>query len=63
MNVFNLQCAQVHDEIILEGPEETSLAAMEIVKNTMAFPFGDENPLKVDLVVDANYAKSWYEAK
>ncbi|KAI0567564.1 DNA polymerase type 1 [Gracilaria domingensis] len=52
---------QVHDEIILEGPEESTDIALPIVVEKMKNPL-DIN-LRVDLTVDAKCAKSWYEAK
>jgi len=52
---------QIHDEIIAEGPEESKQEALNIVKETMCYPF--QKPLLVDLVVDANIGDNWYEAK
>ena len=52
---------QVHDEIILEGPDESADVALPIVVKEMKTPVGA--PLRVDLTVDAKCAKSWYEAK
>jgi DNA polymerase-1 len=52
---------QIHDEVIVEGPRDTAQEALEIVKHTMANPFA--NPLRVDLVVDAKIADTWYAAK
>ncbi|KAK3121133.1 hypothetical protein QOZ80_8BG0646660 [Eleusine coracana subsp. coracana] len=54
---------QVHDEVILEGPEESADAAKAIVVECMSKPFYGTNFLKVDLAVDAKCAKSWYAAK
>ena len=56
---------QVHDEVILEGPEENAERARALVVQHMGNPFGGITlkPLRVDLVVDAKYAKTWYEAK
>lgn len=42
---------QIHDEVILEGPEESSDAALRLVLADMQDPF--DQPLRVDLVVDA----------
>jgi DNA polymerase I len=53
----------VHDEVILEGPEESADAAKAIVVECMSKPFYGTNFLKVDLAVDAKCAKSWYAAK
>lgn len=54
---------QVHDEVILEGPTESAELAKSIVVECMSKPFWGENYLKVDLVVDAKCAQSWYAAK
>jgi len=52
---------QIHDELICEGPEESSDEAMEIVWHCMGTPF--KNPLLVDLVVDGSAAYTWFEGK
>ncbi|TMW57836.1 hypothetical protein Poli38472_014439 [Pythium oligandrum] len=52
---------QIHDEIIVEGPEETVPEAMKLVVNLMENPF--ERPLSVALEVDAKVDDSWYKAK
>lgn len=52
---------QVHDEIILEGPQETVDEAEEIVIRLMRNPFRE--PLRVELAVSAAHAKTWYRAK
>ncbi|TVU43034.1 hypothetical protein EJB05_09465 [Eragrostis curvula] len=54
---------QVHDEVILEGPEESADTAKAIVLECMSKPFYGTNFLKVDLAADAKCAKSWYAAK
>ena len=50
---------QVHDELIIEAPENEADKAMQILKEEM------ENAvnMKVKLSVDANIGKTWYEAK
>mmetsp|Transcript_24500 Transcript_24500/g.55961 ORF Transcript_24500/g.55961 Transcript_24500/m.55961 type:complete len:859 (+) Transcript_24500:1720-4296(+) len=56
---------QVHDEIILEGPEETAEEAFEEVLQCMESPwvFGLEET-QVPLIVDGSYQhKNWYDAK
>lgn len=55
------QILQIHDEVILEGPEESSEEALHRVEQDMMYPF--EQPLLVDLVVDGNCERTWYEAK
>eukprot|EP01132_Coremiostelium_polycephalum_P002672 gene2672-3315_t len=52
---------QIHDELILEGPEENADEAKEIVINLMSNPL--TSPLRIDLIVDCRYAKTWYDAK
>eukprot|EP00667_Euglena_gracilis_P001869 EG_transcript_1869 len=56
---------QVHDEIIVEGPEEHAQAALEEVRHCMEEPWDHRGlgPLRVKLEVDAKFARSWYEAK
>jgi DNA polymerase-1 len=49
----------VHDELVLEVPEEQAEAVAAIVKAEMEGVVD----LKVPLVVDAGWGKSWYEAK
>lgn len=52
---------QVHDEIMMDGPEEYKDEVLKMVKDDMEHPF--KNDLLVALTADANYAKTWYEAK
>ncbi|XP_042037339.1 DNA polymerase I B, chloroplastic/mitochondrial-like [Salvia splendens] len=54
---------QVHDEVILEGPTESSEEAKAIVVDCMSKPFDGKNILRVGLSVDAKCAQSWYAAK
>ena len=56
---------QIHDEVILEGPEETAAEAFEVVIDCMQSPwvFG-LSQTAVPLLVDGSYEhKNWYEAK
>lgn len=55
------QVLQIHDEIILEGPKETTDEALQLVKKIMSNPL--EKPLLVTLDVEAKAAKNWYLAK
>ena len=50
---------QVHDELIIEAPEDEKEKAGQILKHEM------ENAvsLKVPLKVDISCGKSWYDAK
>ncbi len=68
VKVFNRLCdenmkarliMQVHDELIIESPENECEKAMLILKEEM------ENAvsMKVSLSVDANVGKSWFDAK
>ncbi|KAK5576407.1 hypothetical protein RB653_007550 [Dictyostelium firmibasis] len=52
---------QIHDELILEGPEQHADEARSIMMNLMSNPL--TTPLLIDLVVDCRYAKTWYDAK
>ena len=55
---------QIHDEVILEGPEEHKDEALALTKYHMEHPFpGHVNLLNIELAVDGDYAKTWYEAK
>ncbi|HEX8171879.1 MAG TPA: DNA polymerase I [Thermoanaerobaculia bacterium] len=49
----------VHDEIVIEAPEESAPAVAGIVKETMESIY----PLAVPLAVDAHWGKSWFDAK
>ena len=53
---------QVHDEIILEGPEQEAQRAFHIVKECMEKPFAPRQ-LLVALPVDGAIVDNWYEAK
>ena len=50
---------QVHDELIVEAPAEKAELACEILKAEME----NAASLSVPLTVDANYGKTWYDAK
>ncbi|MCQ2462788.1 MAG: DNA polymerase I [Clostridia bacterium] len=50
---------QVHDELIVEAPENEAQRVKEILCEEMEKAF----PMKVSLTADANIAKTWYEAK
>ena len=52
---------QIHDEVILEGPEDSADEALAIVRHCMSHPFNE--PLLVDLTVDAKAERTWYRAK
>ncbi|CAI2379738.1 unnamed protein product [Moneuplotes crassus] len=52
---------QIHDEVILEGPEETSEEALQRVIQIMENPL--DEPLLIKLEVDASIGNNWYEAK
>ncbi len=54
---------QVHDELMLEGPEESSQEAFRLVKHLMEHPFGENIRLLLPLDVDAKICQNWYEAK
>lgn len=56
---------QVHDEVILEGPEASVDEAMSEVLSCMENPYDMVGlaPLRVKLDVDAKAAHSWFQAK
>ena len=60
---------QVHDEVIVEGPQDSVLEAQQLVVQCMGSPFNGTNPLGcaarggIDLLVDAKHADTWLEAK
>ena len=56
---------QVHDEVILEGPEETAEEAFEEVVKCMQEPWVNGlDKTKVPLLVDGSYTHdNWYDAK
>ena len=50
---------QVHDELVLEVPEEEVEAVRDLVVETMSNAYSLDVPLKVD----ANIGTNWYELK
>ena len=50
---------QVHDELIVECPEQEAEAVMQLITEEMT----SAAQLKVPLVADAHMGRSWYEAK
>jgi DNA polymerase-1 len=50
---------QVHDELIIECPEEIAQSVAELISREMAFVA----QLQVPLLAEAKWGKSWYEAK
>ena len=50
---------QVHDELIVECPEEETSAVLTLVTEEME----SAASLKVPLVAEAHAGKNWYEAK
>jgi DNA polymerase I len=54
---------QVHDEVILEGPAESSQEALAAVRLAMQQPFRGRNLLRCTLEVSSSIAASWYEGK
>lgn len=49
---------QVHDELIVEAPENEAEAVLELVKTEMQ----NACKMQVELLVDAKIGKTWYEA-
>jgi len=57
---------QVHDEIVMEVPEENAEAAAPIVQHCMEHPFGDgpeDDALRVPIPVDLRIVDNWAQAK
>ncbi|KAF4685912.1 hypothetical protein FOZ60_005933 [Perkinsus olseni] len=57
---------QVHDEVILEGPEENAAEAVPIVRDLMEHPFADIKPdyrMLINLDVDIATGTNWSDAK
>jgi DNA polymerase-1 len=52
---------QIHDELIVEGPEESVDEAMRILLAVMKKPF--QTPLRVELVVEARAGTNWFDCK
>lgn len=52
---------QVHDEVILEGPQENAEKALAQVISVMENPL--DQPLRVKLEVDAKIDNNWCDAK
>ena len=52
---------QIHDEVILEGPEENAEEALKRTIELMEHPLDDDLLLRLE--VDAAIGNSWYEAK
>ena len=50
---------QVHDELIVECPEDIAPQVAELVSREML----NAARLQVPLTAEAKYGKSWYEAK
>lgn len=55
------QVLQIHDEIIMEGPEESTEEALQLITQIMRNPL--DEPLLVDLDISVQAAKTWYGAK
>ena len=50
---------QVHDELIVDCPEDEREKVLEIMKDVMTHAVD----LKVDMKIDVNSADTWYDAK
>ena len=50
---------QVHDELIIEAPENEKDAVLSLLVNEMKNAYD----LKVTLEADASWGRSWYECK
>lgn len=54
---------QIHDELVIEGPEETQQQVVETMKHIMENPLNNKNPLRLPLVVDPVVVTNWADAK
>lgn len=54
---------QVHDEIVMECPEEYAQECMERVQAFMSHPFGDNIELNLEMKADGDIGDSYAEAK
>ena len=54
---------QIHDEIVLECPEEYLEDAIKIIKHDMEYPFGDNSKNVEFLRADYDFGNSYQEAK
>ena len=54
---------QIHDEVILQGPQEHGEEALTIVKCLMSSPFFGKYKFRTELVVDGDVGQTWYECK
>jgi len=54
---------QVHDELMLEGPQESAEEALERLVHIMRNPMPEGEQLLVELSVDGKVGSTWYEAK
>ena len=52
---------QIHDELVLEGPEDSAEEALDELVRIMEDPLPFK--LKVPLKVDAKHVQTWHDAK
>ena len=52
---------QIHDEVIMEGPEENAEEALKRMIEVMENPLDFQTLVKLE--VDANIGDNWYDAK
>lgn len=56
-------CIQIHDELVIEAPEEKAYSVAEQVKSIMEKPFQGKNPLCLPLVAEPKVVDKWGDAK
>lgn len=56
-------CIQIHDEIVMEAPEDIAEELVPVVANIMKNPVKGKNPLRLPLVVDPKVVDKWGDAK
>ena len=50
---------QIHDELLLECPEENCEEAIKIIRDCMIYPFGEDKLLNLPLEIGAGFSKSY----
>lgn len=56
-------CIQIHDELVIEAPEQHAEEVKDLMATVMANPVNGKNPLRLPLVVDPKIVDRWGDAK
>lgn len=54
---------QIHDELVIEAPDECAEEVRDVMQTTMANPLKGKNPLRLPLTVDPKIVDRWGDAK